>query len=119
LPVSNWIFAFVLLGVVPAVFFYILLEPMRALKKDRRDILAHGQKSIGTVVAIDERAAGRSSLSYVVTVEFTLPEYREPVRFETIFSGSSEVNKLGVYQQVPIHYREQMPLEAVIDEFVK
>jgi hypothetical protein len=54
-----------------------------------------------------------------VAVEFTPPEYREPVRFEMIFPGLSEVNKLGVYQQVPIHYREQKPIEAVIDEFVK
>jgi hypothetical protein len=115
---SSWIFVIVLLGVVPGIFLYILLEPMRALRKEQRDILAYGQKAIGTIVAIDERAAGRSIRSYVVTVEFTPPEYREPVRFELTFVGS-EVNKLGVYQRVPIHYREQMPVEAVIDEFVQ
>jgi hypothetical protein len=54
-----------------------------------------------------------------VTVEFTLPEYHDSVRFKTTFYRSSAVNKLGVYQQVPIHYREQAPLEAVIGEFVQ
>jgi hypothetical protein len=110
----------VLLAVVPAALFYIMFEPIRALKRERRDILAHGQKAIGTIVAIDEgsRLPKTGIQGYYVTVEFTPPEYREPVRFRMTFSGS-EVNKLGVYQQVAIHYREQMPVEAVIDEMVK
>ena len=108
-----------LLGVVPAIFFYVLLEPWRALRKERRDILVHGQAAIGTVVAIDEvYTGGRSGPRYAVTVEFTPPEYTEPVRFQ-INCGASQVTKLGVYQQVAIHYREQTPMDAVIDELVK
>jgi hypothetical protein len=118
-PVSTWIFAIVLLGVVPAGFFYMLLEPWLALRRDRRDILSRGQVGIGTVVAIDQvYPTGRYGSRYLVTVEFTPPGYAEPVRFQINY-GSSEVNKLGVYQQVPIHYRVQTPMEAVIDEFVK
>jgi len=118
-PVSSWIFAFILLGVVPAIFFYVLLEPWRALWRERRDILVHGQAGIGTVVAIDEvYTGGRSGPRYAVTVEFTPPEYTEPVRFQ-INCGASQVTKLGVYQQVAIHYREQTPMDAVIDELVK
>jgi hypothetical protein len=118
-PVSAWIFAIVLLGVVPAVFLYMALEPWRALKRERRDILTNGQAAIGTVVAIDQiYPTGRYGPRYVVTVEFAPPDYSEPVRSQITY-GASEVNKLGVYQQVPIHYRVQTPLEAVIDELVK
>jgi hypothetical protein len=53
-----------------------------------------------------------------VTVEFTPPDYHEPVR-SRISYGGSEVNTLGVYQRVRIHYRVQTPLEAVIDKLVK
>ena len=95
MPISSWIFAIVLLGVVPGIFFYILLEPMLALKKDWRDILVNGQAAIGTIVGIDEIPTAKYGTRYVVRAEFTPPEYREPVRFEMIFSGSSEVNKLG------------------------
>jgi hypothetical protein len=117
--VSSWIFAIVLLGVVPACFSYLLLGPWRESRRDRRDILANGQAATGTVVAIDETyPAGKARHRFVVTVEFTPPEYQEPVRAQ-INCGSSEVNKLGVYQQVPIHYRVQTPMEAVIDEFVR
>jgi hypothetical protein len=58
-PVSSWIFVIVLLGVVPGILFYILLAPMRARKRERRDILANGQVAIGTIVAIDEIPAIR------------------------------------------------------------
>jgi hypothetical protein len=54
----------------------------------------------------------------VVTVEFTPPGQDEAVRFQTN-CGESEVSRLGLYQQVPIHYREQNAFEAVIDELVK
>jgi hypothetical protein len=119
LPVSNLIFVIIVLGVVPAIFFYILLEPWRALRREQRDLLAHGQAAIGTVIAIGQAyPTGRYGPRYVVTVEFTPPDYQEPVRSQITY-GSSEVNKLGVYQQVPIHYRVQTPLAAVIDEFVK
>jgi hypothetical protein len=118
-PISNGIFAIVVLGVVPAVFLYILLKPWAALRRGQRDILAKGQAAIGTIVAIDQvYPTGRYGPRYLVTVEFTPPDYPEPVRFQINY-GASEVNKLGVYQQVPIHYRVQMPLEAVIDEFMK
>jgi hypothetical protein len=118
-PVYTWIFAFMLLGVVPAIFFYFLLEPWRALRKERRDILVHGQAAIGTVVAIDEvYTGGRSGPRYAVTVEFTPPNNTGPVQFQ-INCGASEVSGLGVYQKVPIHYREPMPMDAVIDELVR
>jgi hypothetical protein len=119
MPISNWLFVIVLLGVVPAIFLYMLLAPMRALRNDRRDILANGQAAIGTIVAIDENPALKSIRTYGVTVEFTPTDYRDPVRFTMTLTRSSDINKLGVYQQVPIHYRVQTPLEAVIDEFVK
>jgi hypothetical protein len=119
MPISSWIFVFALLVVVPAIFLYILLGPWRALKRQRRDIRINGKAAVGTVVAIDEiSSAGRYGSRFAVTVEFTPPDYPEPVRSEINF-GSSEANKLGVYQQAPIHYREQMPSEVVIDEFVR
>jgi len=116
----SWrIFLIVVLRVVPAIFFYILLEHWRALKRQRRDILAKGQAAVGTIVAIDEiSTGGRFGPRYAATVEFTPPNYPEPVRIQ-INLGGTEVNKLGVYQQVPIHYRVQTPLEAVVDELVK
>ncbi len=118
-PVSSWIFAFTLLGVVPAIVFYFLLEPWRALRKERRDILVHGQAAIGTVVAIDEvYTGGKSGPRYAVTVEFTPPKYTEPVRFQLNY-GAFQMTKLGLYQQVGIHYREQTLMDAVIDELVK
>jgi hypothetical protein len=52
-----------------------------------------------------------------VTVEFTPRGYLEQVRSQINYGGS-EVNKSGVYQQVPMHYRVPTPLEAVSDEFV-
>jgi len=74
---------------------------------------------MGTVVAIDEvSTGGRSGPRYDVTVEFTPPDYPESVRIK-INCSSSEVSGLGVYQRVPIHYREQMPSDAVIDALVK
>jgi hypothetical protein len=60
-------------------------------------MLVNGQAAIGTVVAIDEiNPTSKYGSSYVVTVEFTPPNYQDSVRFETTFYGSSEVNKLGV-----------------------
>lgn len=94
------------------------LEPWRALKRDRRDVLANGRAAIGTIVAIDEIDGRRYGPRYIVTVEFTPPDYHESVRSQISYGGS-EVKTLSVYQQVPIHYRVQTPLEAVIDELVK
>jgi hypothetical protein len=107
------------LAVVPAIFLSLVLGPWRAQRRDQRDILANGQSAIGTIVAIDVIYRGKGGITYGVTVEFTPPDYPEPVRTQIRYAGSREVDKLGVYQQVPIHFREQMPTEAVIDEFVK
>jgi hypothetical protein len=49
-PISCGTLVIVVLGVVQGIFFDIVLESWRALRRDRRDILA----AIGTVVAIDE-----------------------------------------------------------------
>jgi hypothetical protein len=118
-PISDWIYLVVLLGAVPTVIFYFALEPARAQQGERRDILSNGLAAMGTVVAIiGGDPAPKGGVRYTVTVEFTPPGYPEPTQF-AIELGSHAVNKLGIYQQVPIHYREQNPSEAVIDEFLK
>jgi flagellar biogenesis protein FliO len=33
--------------------------------------------------------------------------------------GARDTDKLAVYQQVPIHYRDQIPIVAVIDQLVR
>jgi hypothetical protein len=49
---------------------------------------------------------------------FTPAGLREPERVQLQLS-SSEVDKLAVIQQVPIHYRDEIPIMAVIDQLVR
>jgi hypothetical protein len=118
--ISGGIFVLVLLVVVSGILLYILLAPLRAQKRERRALLLYGQAAIGTVVAINELAlsARYQVRRYEVTVEFTPTGYATPTRFR-INASESEVSRLGVYQQVPIHYRDQIPVVGIIDELVK
>jgi hypothetical protein len=116
-PVSTWAFALFALGIVPGLFILLLLAPWFALRKQQRDILKTGQATTATIVAMDEIQVARGAPRYEVTVEFTPAYTSEPVRCR-INCSSGQTNKLGVYQQVAIHYTQQFPAEAVIDEFV-
>jgi hypothetical protein len=117
-PVSTSIFAIFALVAFPGLFILLLLTPWFALRRGQRDILATGQAATATIVAMDEIQMPRGAPRYDVTVEFTPPDYSAPVRCR-INCSSGETNKLGVYQQVAIHYKQHFPIEAVIDDLVR
>jgi hypothetical protein len=119
--ISGGIFVLVLLVVALGILLYVLLAPLRAQKRELRELLLNGKAAIGTVVAIDQSPRdpmGRSGPRYDVTVEFTPTDYAQAVRFR-INASEHEVSRLGVYQQVAIHYRDQIPVVGIIDELVK
>jgi hypothetical protein len=108
----------VVLGVMGAAIFYLLLTPLRAIRKEQRELLSTGQAAVGTIVAMDAIAQGRGGTMYGVTVEFTPAGFGEPVRVQLQLSAR-EADKLAVYQQVPIHFRDQIPIVAAIDQCVR
>jgi hypothetical protein len=117
-PLSSWIFWIFALAAFPVLFIVLLSTPWFAQRKRQRDILRTGQASIGTIVAMDEIPMPRGAPRYDVTVEFTSPDSLEPLRCRINLS-SGETDKLGVYSQVAIHYKQQFPIQAVIDELVR
>jgi hypothetical protein len=43
-----------------AAMLYLLLAPVRAQRRERRELLATGQAAVGTIVATDAMAQGKS-----------------------------------------------------------
>ena len=116
-----------LLGLLALLIFpivFMVVEGYRAKRDDERDILAHGRATTGTIVAVDEVAGPKGGKFWKVTVEFTVPDQPDPVRFY-ITSPESGLSKTAKQiaafcqgQKVPVHYREKWPSLAVIDDLV-
>lgn len=60
---SAAILCIAILGLVTAALLYLLLAPVRAQRRERREILATGQPAVGTIVAIDVSSQGRGGIT--------------------------------------------------------
>jgi hypothetical protein len=119
---SSGMIAFALLALFAPITM-IIAGLLRAQRQDNKDILTHGLPATGTVVGIRNQAT-RGGQVWTITVEFSVPDHPEPVRFETQIAQSlwfrkpRDIRDLAEGQTVAIHYREKWPSLAVVDQFV-
>ena len=52
MAMSTGIVWIVVLGVMVAAIFYLLLTPLRVIRREQREILSTGQAAVGTIVAL-------------------------------------------------------------------
>ena len=102
----------------------IIISGKKSKRADEQDIMAHGRATLGTVIAVDEVSGPRGGHFWKVTVEFTIPDQPDPVRIELTAPEIAwtktvkRIQALNPGQKVPMHYREQWPTLAVIDDLV-
>jgi hypothetical protein len=95
----------------------------RSQRQDNTDILKNGIPVTGTVVRIRSHTT-RGGQVWTITVEFSVPDHPEPVRFDTQIAQSlwfrkpRQMKDLAEGQTVAVHYREKWPSLAVVDQFV-
>ena len=103
---------------------YIAVGLTRSVQQDHKDIMEHGHAATGTVVAV-KRDAIRGGWMWTLTIEFTVPDRSDPVRFEAQASQAfflhvpQRVKELPQGQSVAVHYRDKWPSLAVIDSFAQ
>lgn len=113
-----------LLALLIAPIAVMAVNGARAKREDEHDILVHGRAAIGTVIAVDEIAI-RGGLAWKITVEYTVSDQPSPVRLEMMAPkiawtrNIKRIQDLNPGQKVAVHYREQWPSLAVIDDFVR
>jgi hypothetical protein len=122
---SSPLVGLLILGVILLAYFgplgTILAGLFWSQSEDRRDILAHGLSARGTVVGIRSDSV-RGGRLWTVTVEFTVPDRSEPVRFEAqvmqpFWSGTPRwITDHPQGQAVGVHYREKWPSLAEVND---